>query len=250
MTRRRRWVERFARAGFAAKGAVYLVVGGLALRVALGDGGQLTDASGAVAWLMTTAYGRPLVGAVAAGLTFYAIWRFLEAFADANNKGTGRAGLAARAIYAISGCVYAALAVDATRLALSVNTTAGGTYIPRTLIGSELARWAAMLIGLGLGGYGVAQLWRAKSSTLSDRLSLRAVEHDLGPWLVRVCRFGIAARAVTLMVMGIVLVTRAERSANAAAETDTGDSLRLLTTWTTGDVFQFIHARYRVIAPP
>lgn len=265
MSPKRRWIETLARVGFAVKGLLYLVLGGLALRFALGDGGRLTDAHGAIATLLRTEYGRPLVGSVAVGLAFYAVWRFIEAFADANGKGTGAGGIASRAVYALSGCIYGLLAVDGMILSLAVGANgSGGAELPPTLLGSELAHWGAILVGLGLGGYGIAQLGRSLSSTLSDRLSLRRVERSAGPWPIRISRVGIAGRAVVLVLMGVVLVRRAATSTDAAAQTNSGDSLRLLAALPAGDwllmlvaagviaygVFQLVQARYRVITPP
>ena len=53
----RRWVEPLARAGFAAKGIVYLILGGLATSAALGAGGRITDMRGALRALRLAAAG-------------------------------------------------------------------------------------------------------------------------------------------------------------------------------------------------
>ena len=42
----RSWVERAARAGYAAKGVVYLLIGVLAMQAAAGTGGRTTGARG------------------------------------------------------------------------------------------------------------------------------------------------------------------------------------------------------------
>lgn len=260
----RRWVETLARAGFGVKGALYLLLGGLALQFAVGAGGRLGNAYEAVAAVRATSYGQAIVGVVAIGLALYAAWRFLEAFADANGKGRDAGGLASRAVYALSGAVYAVLAIDAAILAFAPGSRNGSTELPATLTGSVLAQWAAMLIAAGLVIYGIAQLRRSFSSSLSDRLSLHRVERDIGRWPVRVSRAGIAGRAVVLIMLGVVLARRATTSVDAASQTDTGDSLRVIAALPTGQwllacvaaglmaygVFQLVQARYRRISPP
>ena len=260
----REWVAALARLGFAVKGVLYLLVGGLALRFALGDGGRLTDPHGLIGPLLAAPYGRPLVGSLAVGLAMYAAWRFIEAFADANHRGSDPRGLASRAIYALSGIIYSVLAWDAAALAFARDGGAGGTELPPTILGSELARWAALLIAAALIGYGILQLRRAMSSQLSEQLSPGRVRRQAGEWAVNISRAGMAGRAVVLMVMGFVIGRRALVSADSAAQTDTGDSLRLIATLPTGDwllalialglmsygVFQLIHARFRTISPP
>ena len=43
-----RALELLARAGFVARGAVYAIIGVLALKLALGDGGKVTNQQGAL----------------------------------------------------------------------------------------------------------------------------------------------------------------------------------------------------------
>jgi hypothetical protein len=262
-TAHRTVIATLARVGFAVKGVLYLLLGGLALQFALGNGGTLTDPTGAVAALMQRPYGRPLAAIMAAGLGFYAAWRFLEAFADANNKGRDRKAISARLEYAFSGAVYTVLAVDAGILAFSQRRD-GNVDLPATLTGSPLAEWLAMLVALGLVAYGGLQLWSAFRAPLSDRISHAQVERQIGGWALQVSRVGVAGRAVVLMLMGVVLLRRSFTSVDAAAQTDTGDSLRLLAALPTGGlllvavaaglmaygVFQLVHARYRRITPP
>src|SRR5688500_11762479 len=260
----RTWITALARLGFAVKGVLYLLLGGLALRFATSGGGALTDPHGAVVALLQRPYGRALVTFLAAGLAFYSAWRFLEAFADANNKGTDRDGLISRASSALSGIVYGVLAFDAASLVLASGAATGGVGFPATLTGSPLARSVAMFLAVGLFAYGVSQLWTAFSVSLSDQLSHGQVEHDAGRWPLRVSRIGIAGRAVVLMLMAVVLLRRATTSVAAAARTDTGDSLRLIAALPTGDwllagvaagliaygVYNLVMARYRRITPP
>jgi hypothetical protein len=264
-TTTRHSIERLARVGFAVKGVLYLLLGGSALLFALGRGGELTDMRGVERFLLNTAYGGPLLAVVGVGLGLYAAWRFLEAFGDANSKGRSPAGVGARALYALSGSVYGLLAVDALRLALGTGQgSAGAADIPRTLVAGDLAVWGALLVAAGLIAYGVQQLLRAFGPTLSDRLNLRRVQREIGEWPIRVSRVGLAGRGVVLMLMGVLLAQQARRSAAAAAQTDTGDTLRLLAALPTGEwlliavaiglmaygVFQLVQARYRSMTPP
>ena len=70
-----------ARIGYAAKGVVYLAIGLVAIRAAVG---AATPAGyrGAVLELLKLPVGALLVGAVAAGLLGYAGWRLVRAFAN------------------------------------------------------------------------------------------------------------------------------------------------------------------------
>ena len=259
---RRAWMESLARIGFAAKGIVYLLLGGFALTFAFGGGGDITDAQGAVTRLLREPYGRLLIGALAVGLALYAVWRGLEAFADANRKGTGMSGIGARVAYAMSALVYGTLAFDASRLALSrPRSTNGG--VPPFLLDLVPGSWSVMVVALVLIAYGGLQVRRAFSRRLSDRLNIHHVSARAGEIVVRISRFGIAARGVVLALTGFLILRGAE-SLRGAANTGTDDSLRLLAALPTGQwvlawiaaglmaygVFQLVQARYRRIAPP
>jgi Domain of Unknown Function (DUF1206) len=69
-----------ARSGYAARGLVYLVVGGLAVLAALGQGGQTTDTHGALTTLLTQPFGKVLLGLVALGLVAVGVYSLIEAW--------------------------------------------------------------------------------------------------------------------------------------------------------------------------
>src|SRR5688572_17486214 len=81
-------VIRFARRfGFAAKGFVYLIVGFLAAKAALRQGGAVRDEQGALRQVLAAPFGRILLAIAAAGLLVYAVWRLIEMWSDPEEKG-------------------------------------------------------------------------------------------------------------------------------------------------------------------
>jgi hypothetical protein len=257
-----RAVEPLARAGFAVKGVVYLLLGVLALLAGLGIGGQVTDPEGALRSLLDRPYGRTLVAGLALGLMLYAGWRFLEAFADANRVGRDRRGVAKRVVWAFSGTAYALLAVDAGRLALRWDP-GGPPQIPATIIGSPLAPWLIVVIAAGVILYAIKETRRALSNRLSEQLNLSRLSREAGPLVLRISRIGIMARAAVMAASGIVLL-RARANPGRATSAGMSDSLRLIAALPSGPelltlvaaglmaygVYQLVHARYRRIAPP
>jgi hypothetical protein len=256
----KRWAERFARAGFLAKGIVYLIIGWLAFRAATGRGGDVTDSEGAIRSLLSATQGRILIGALSVGLAGYALWRFLEASADANRKGTDFKGIAARVGYALSGTIYGSLAIDAARMARR-RAGGGGSAVVESLAGNALG-WAVPLVGLGLIGYAIHQITKAFSGKLSERLNIGGASREVGGWVITVSRIGIAARAVVFFGVGVLLLRSPGMSASSAASTGTSDSLRWLSHLPQGQfvlaavgaglaaygIYQLVHARYRRIA--
>ncbi|WTP82814.1 DUF1206 domain-containing protein [Streptomyces sp. NBC_00178] len=93
-----------ARAGFVARGVIYLLVGILALRVAFSDGGgKQADRGGAIAEIAEKPFGSVLLWALGLALVGMALWRLSEAlFGQAGadgDKPSKRAMAAARFVF-------------------------------------------------------------------------------------------------------------------------------------------------------
>src|SRR5690349_1900300 len=122
------------RAGLVARGVVYAVVGILALKLALGDGGKTTNQQGAMKTIAQQPFGKVLLLALAIGLGGYAVWRLARAAAghgrEDSDSGFDRiAGLA-------SGLAYAALC--ATAIAILVGAGGGSGGSPKKATGGVL----------------------------------------------------------------------------------------------------------------
>ena len=76
------WYAVLARTGLVAKGLSFGLVGALAVKLALGDGGQATSRQGALKQLAQQSFGKVALIALAFGFAAYALWRFVQAFAE------------------------------------------------------------------------------------------------------------------------------------------------------------------------
>lgn len=251
------WIRRFARFGYAAKGVVYLLVGGIALQAALARG-EVTDSQGALRTLLDAPFGRVLLGVMAVGLLGYALWRLYCAAADPEHDGALR-----RVYFGVAGLLHLGLAAEAARLALANGGGGGGdgaSHWSAELLSKPFGGWALGAVGAIILGFGIGQLIHAWKAKLDDQLDLSSLEGGTRRAVVFVSRFGLAARGVVFMVIGF-FVLRAALEFDPAEARGVGGALATLQRQPYGGlvlgtvavgllaygVYELVRARYRRI---
>jgi hypothetical protein len=197
------------RAGYAAKGLVYVVIGALAARAAVGVGGATTDTRGAIGVIGTGPMGTIALVAIGVGLIGYMLWRLIAAATDAEGKGDEPTKLVVRGAQAGRGIAYGVLGVQALRALggddIGSQGAAARHWTARLL---DMPFGRALVVGAGLGvlGYAAYQWYRAFSDKARKHLDLAQAGPTQATWIVRLGRFGIAARGVVFAMIGVFLV--------------------------------------------
>jgi hypothetical protein len=150
---------------------------------------------------------------VAVGLLAYAVWRFVEAWADPKGKGNGAKGLLARAAYVIIGIFYVALALSALRIVQGDGEQNGNPEEGWTarLMDQPLGRWLVGLVGIAVIAFCLYRIYRAATGNLSEKLRAGELSGEEAVWAKRMGSFGLAARSLVYGLMGIFLVQAALR---------------------------------------
>jgi len=204
------WIEGLGRFGYAAKGIVYLIVGGLAVQAALGQGGQMTDQTGAISRIAEAPFGRTLLVVIAVGLLGYAIWQLVRAAFDTDHQGDEAKGLLMRALHAGVAVIYAMLAWSALRMAIGISSGQGGTEKAQGwtawLMDQPFGVWLVGLVGAAIVVNGLYQFYRAFKSNLTDDLYLTDVGAEHREGITRIGRAGYTARGVAFVMIGGFLV--------------------------------------------
>ena len=260
------WVERLARAGYAAKGTVYIVIGVLAVMAAWTGRGKTTDSQGALVSIAQNPVGRFLLILVAAGLAGYALWRFVEAGLDSENEGSDAKGFATRVGFILSGGVYSVLAYTALKLFMGTaqqGEGGGGGMQDGTarVLAMPFGQGLVGLVGLAVIGLGLAQIVRGYKAKFQKQLQLNELSPTAQKWAVISGRVGHIARGIVFMIVGGFLINAAWHADPQKAK-GLGSALDLLAQqsyglWLMGivaaglvayGVFMFVEARYRRIA--
>ncbi|WP_299760549.1 DUF1206 domain-containing protein [uncultured Pontibacter sp.] len=213
-----KWIENFARFGLSAKGVVYCLVGIIAFMAAFEIGGQSTGSTQKSSILKTIQdlpAGNVLLGIVALGLLCYAIWRFIQAVNDTEDKGSGAKGVAKRLRYIFSGLVYAAFAFLAARIVLG-NGGGGGGDSRETLVAKLLAQpfgqWLVGILAVATMAVGLYQIYYGYSEKYRKKVQSGGLEHDVEHQMIRAGKVGYMARGIVWLVIGYLFLKAAMNS--------------------------------------
>jgi hypothetical protein len=196
-----------ARAGYIASGVVHLLIGWLAIRLALGSSSGSADESGALRQLAQAPGGPLILWAVTVGFAALALWQLAEALVGVPGVDDAKAA-AARVKAGGKGVLYGVLAAMAARYAGGSGGGGGGDEqesLTASLLQAPAGRWLVVGVGLAIVGVGVFHVvkgWRKKF--LED---LRGTGGGkVGTAVVRLGQVGYVAKGVALTVLGGLFV--------------------------------------------
>jgi hypothetical protein len=251
-----------ARIGFAARGAVYVVVGWLALRAAVGVG-QATDKQGALQAVAQQPEGTLLLVAVAGGLFAYTAWCLIRAVFDPERRGHKAGAVAQRIGYVVAGLSYGGLALAALNLARGSGNAGQGSDASTQdwtarLLEAPFGPPLVALVGTVMLVIAATEFIGAYTANFGRDLSLESLGPEAQRWVIRVGRIGLIARGVIFALIGIFLI-QASRHNDAGEAVGLGGALQKLTEQPFGDLllglvaaglfmyglYSFVEARYR-----
>ena len=260
------WFVVLGRAGLAARGAVYVVVGALAAMAGLGiGGGKVVDQQQAVQAIGRSPLGEGALWLVGGGLAAYALWRFAQVLALGGGSGDGSRKFGKRAIALISGIAYAGLASTALAQAAGrAGSGSGGSGQESgaaLLLNQPFGRWLVAAVGVGVIGAAVFQFRRAATASFAKNLRGHELSSDQALWSRRAGRMGYAARGVAFGLIGWFFLQAALQS-DASEAGGLAVALRTVASQPHGQVllalvgiglalfgvYSLIEARYRRIS--
>lgn len=194
----------FAKLGYAARGVIYLIVGGLAVMAAFGKGGQTTDTKGALMTVMSQPFGDALMVVLIIGLLGYASWRFTQAVKDTDNHGTDAKGIAVRGGLFVSSITHLALAVWGATI-LTGNGDAS-SQSNGGFLASEIGQLSLAVIGVAAIGAGIAHLFKGWTARFERYMN---IPPDKDAIARPICRFGLIARGVVWCIIGALFINTA-----------------------------------------
>jgi hypothetical protein len=224
-------IERLARLGYACKAFIYAIVGLLGVAAAF-NRGAVTDTRGALRVILTHPFGNAVLFVLAAGLCSYAVWRLLDAWFDPDGRGTSVKGVVIRVAAALRGLFYGALGIEALRLARGLRASGGSDtkirFWTARVMNMPFGEWLVAIVGLITAAYGVSEIVQAIKQDGDGKNDLSRLAPGMRRLLNRVSRFGVAARATIIVMIGVFLVRAALQQDPGQAQGLRGSILELV----------------------
>jgi len=257
----RPWIIWMGRVGFAAMGAVHLLVGVLAL-MSVVTIASASGTEGALRQIVRLPFGQFLLIAVTVGLVCYALWRFVQSFMDTDVKGSDAKGIAMRIGFAVIGVVCLGLSFSAVKIFLGTqsNDSVWAQSWTAWLLAQPFGQWLVGLAAAISAAVGFLHFYIAYATKFRENWTLSAMSESQENWGTWFGIVGFIARGVVFCIIGFFLAYAAWQS-NAGQVRDFGSALSTLEqqpygAWLLGvvaiglfsyGIFMFFEARFRRI---
>jgi hypothetical protein len=206
---RSRTFEWLARAGLAARGVIYAIIGVLAIKVALREGGETTNQNGALTEIAKQPFGKVLLILMAIGLAGYSIWRFVRAALGHGVETTD--DTKERIDSLVSGIGYAALCI--TAVSIIVGSGGGGSGSPDKATGGVLGWPAGQFLvavgGLIVIGVGLQEGYKAITKSFLEDAKTGEMSESVERGYTALGFFGHLARMVVFVLIGYFFIRAA-----------------------------------------
>jgi fumarate reductase subunit D len=203
-------LEFLERLGYVARGALYAVMGLLALGIALGlGGGKATDLSGSLVFLIGNPYGKVVLVVMIIGLVAYSLWGFVRAIFDPLHRGDDASGIVARLGFVSSAISYAVIALFGLQILAGAAGPTSGDGTQKTVakvLAHPFGGRITIIVGVFAIGIGFGQFVEAYRATFKRDLKSAEMTASEKTIAVGLGRFGMFARGVTFLVVGWFLI--------------------------------------------
>jgi type IV secretory pathway VirB2 component (pilin) len=198
-----------ARLGLSARALIYILIGFLAVLVAIGHSAKETDQWGAFQQLNQGTFGHVVLWALAIGLAGYSLWRFSEAALGAAGEGR-KVGPRVKSFF--RGCIYGFFAVSAFQVALGDRTTSQAQRqqsLTAKVMQHQGGRWAVGLAGVVVLVVGLMLVYEGLSRKFEKNLRTSAMSRPTRRIVTALGTFGTTARGAVFALAGAFVVQAA-----------------------------------------
>ena len=200
--------EVLARAGFVARGLIYVLIGILALKLAFGNGGgHQANQQGAMRAIAQQPFGKVLLTLVAIGLAGYSLWRLTRALLGHGKEASD--GTLDRAAAFASFVGYGILAVVAVEILAGSSSSQTPHKAAAGVFGWPAGTWLVGIAGVATIGVALYQGYRGVTRDFLNDSKTGEMSPTVKSWITWIGTIGHLARFVVFGLIGIFLIKAA-----------------------------------------
>jgi hypothetical protein len=200
-----------ARAGLVARGVLYVVIGIIAVQIAVTGSRRQADRTGAVRLVAHTPFGSVLLWLLVAGFAGMTLWRLLEAIWGASGPdgrtAATRLGSLARAV------LYGIITYGILEYALGIGQPASSDQQSRDLTAAAMRHPGGQVVvaiaGVVIVIAGLVIMYRAYKRSFVRHLDMSGATPATRAAVTRLGQIGGVARGVVFSTVGVFLVVAA-----------------------------------------
>lgn len=202
------WLRKFILLGYAAKGVVYFSVGVLAIEAAILPEQKAAGTYAALKYLSGQPLGSIFLCMLAVGLMGYVLRRLLQAIIyPGHSQDFSPKRLLQRLGYLISSLSYAGIAYSALNIVFKLGKYDDAIQNSvEQLFKQPVGEWLVLAAGIAVSGIGFAYLRGAYTGSYVSKFSSSYIHHRLERYASFMGKFGIAARGIAFILIGICLI--------------------------------------------
>jgi hypothetical protein len=195
--------------GLTARGVLYILIGWIAILVAIGRSSHEADQQGALQLLAGQSYGLVSLWLLGIGFAGYALWRLSEAAFGVTGEGSG-AGPRLKSL--IRALIYAFFAYQSFKI---ITGAGGGSQAAKQqdLTASVMrhpgGRWLVGIVGLAIVIVGVVLVLEGIRRKFMKFLQLSQLSPRMRRIVERVGMIGTAARGAVFALAGVLVIEAA-----------------------------------------
>ena len=198
-----------ARAGLTARGVLYILIGWVAILVALGQSSHEADQQGALQLLAGQPYGLVSLWLLGIGFAGYALWRLSEAAFGVTGEGNGAGP---RLVSLVRALIYGFFAYLTFKI---ISGAGGGSQTSRqqdltaTVMHHPGGQWLVGIVGLAIVIAGLVLVFQGVRRKFLKYLQLSQMSPRTRRLVERLGMIGTAARGAVFALAGALVVEAA-----------------------------------------
>jgi hypothetical protein len=206
---RSRWIGWLGRIGFAAQGTCFVIVAVLALELAFGGRGRLTDPRGAFAVLAEQSWTRVLLVLLVIGFAAYSLWRLAQSLFDRGGMGSTPGGVGRRLIQLGQAVLYALLAISAARVLFGFRGQGSPKHAAAGMLGWPGGPELVGAIGVCMAIIAAVNVYWGLSARFKESLGVHELSARAERLLILIGTIGFVALGAVLALVAWFLLKAA-----------------------------------------